>query len=277
MKFGDYLKHYFSFPGILIFILVSFCIVLFIHGILLVIARRRTTGEHRDADYQMDSFLEHYNRLMEEYYESMFSSSLILFFIGIYFLISYRYFEIPASYYEFWQKYEDYILLVFILVSIILNNMIDHLFVPLTKLNQETRGIIRMASMIYMLIIFLFIKFIYQDNNYDTIIGYFITLVIGRFIYFDASIREILHSAKKMKEVWPAVCSVLISSALLALVGFGTGYLLKSNGVVLSLFIAHFFCILEIFGLSKTQLFENVAKKIAKKENTRLEKQKEIR
>lgn len=266
MKFGDYIAHYFALPGIVVFAVFSLCIVLFIHSILMIVARYRTTGKHRDKDYQNDSFLEHYNRLIEEYYEAMFSSSLILFFIGIYFLISYQYFSLPESYYLFWQKYEDYILLLFIVVSILLNNLIDQLFVPLKKLNRETRSIIRMASMLYMLLIFLFIKFIYQDNNYDTIIGYFITLVIGRFVYFDASIHEFLNSAKKMKEIWPAFCLVLCSSALLALVGFSTGYLLKSNGVVLSLFIAHFFCILEIFVLSKLQLFERIAKGIGRKD-----------
>lgn len=271
MKFSDYVAHYFALPGIVIFFLLSLVIVLFIHIVLMVVARQRTTGKHRDKDYQEDSFVEHYNRLIEEYYEAMFSSSLILLLIGIYFLISYQYFALPESYYMFWQKYEDYILLVFIVISIVLNNLIDQLFVPLKKLNRETRGIIRMASMLYMLIVFLFIKFIYQDNNYDIIIGYFITLVIGRFVYFDASIHEFLHSAKKMKEIWPAFCLVLSSSALLALVGFSTGYLLKSNGVVLSLFIAHFFCILEIFLLSKIQLFEKIAKKIGYKDGQNVE------
>ncbi|MDO5154469.1 MAG: hypothetical protein Q4D51_00745 [Eubacteriales bacterium] len=266
MTFSDYIKHYFSFPGILIFAAISFAIVCLIHGILMGVAKYRIDGKTAE-DYN-NHFVDYFDRLIEEYYEAMFSSSLILFFIGIYFLISYQYFSISEGYYQFWQKYEDYILLAFILLSILSNNLMDHFVVPLTKLNRETKGILRMASMLYMLVIFLFIKFIYQDNNYDTIIGYFLTLVIGRFVYFDASIHEFVNSVKKIKEILPSVLLVLMSSALLALFGFATGYLLKSNGVVLSLFIAHFFCILEIIVVAKLQIFEKIAMKMIPEKKT---------
>lgn len=271
MTFGDYLKHYFSFPQVLLFLVVSSLIVCLLHFVLLFIAKYRMKGK---AIYEEDEQLKEadeesvldlaklFTKLIEEYYEAMFSSSCILFFIGIYFLISYHYFSLPKSYYVFWQTYEDYILLAFILFSIILNNLMDHVLIPLKSLGKETRGILRMASMLYMLIIFLFVKFVYQDDNYDKIIGYFLTLVIGRFIYFDASVHEFFRSMKKIKEILPSVLLVLISSALLALYGFSTEYLLKSNGVILSLFIAHFFCILEILVLSKTKAFVKLAGKM---------------
>ena len=116
-----------------------------------------------------------------------------------------------------------------------------------------------------MLIIFAYIKFIYLDDNYDAILIYFITMVIGRFVYFDASFRDFCQSMKELIDQLPILLLVLLSTALLALYGFKSGYLLASNGVVVSMFLAHFFVIFEIFLITRIRLPQKIAEGIAGK------------
>lgn len=120
-----------------------------------------------------------------------------------------------------------------------------------------------MAGMLYMLIIFAYIKFIYLDDNYDAILFYFITMIIGRFVYFDASFKDFCISMKELVSQLPILLLVLLSTALLALYGFKSGYLLTSNGVVVSMFLAHFFVILEIFLITRVRLPQKIAEQIA--------------
>ena len=134
------------------------------------------------------------------------------------------------------------------------------------RLDRDTKSILRMTGMVYMLIIFAYIKFIYQDDNYNVILGYFLTLVIGRFVYFDASIEEFANFTRRLREILPSLVLVLLSTALLSLYGFKTEYLLRSNGVVVSLFFAHFLCIIEICVLSRTRVFERISEKIFSKD-----------
>ena len=122
-----------------------------------------------------------------------------------------------------------------------------------------------MAGMLYMLIIFAYIKFIYLDDNYDAILFYFITMIIGRFVYFDASFKDFCISMKELVSQLPILLLVLLSTALLALYGFKSGYLLISNGVVVSMFLAHFFVIFEIFLITRVQLPQKIAERIAGK------------
>lgn len=260
MTFIDYIKHYLGFPEFFVFVLMSSCIVMLIHVILMMVARK--TALQFKPESRKQGFVKLFGRMKEEYYELMFSATSILFFVGIYFLISFNYFSVSDELWQFWGKYEDYLLLGFIVLSILMNNVIDRYIVPLTKLDKDTRSILRMAGMLYMLIIFAYIKFIYQDNNYNMILGYFLTLVIGRFVYFDASLQEFANFTKRLREIAPSLMLVLLSTALLSLYGFKTEYLLRSNGVVVSLFLAHFFCIIEICVLSRTRFFERMSNKI---------------
>ena len=141
----------------------------------------------------------------------------------------------------------------------------DHFFIPLRIIEKEEKSTLRMAGMLYMLIIFAYIKFIYLDDNYDAILFYFITMIIGRFVYFDASFKDFCISMKELVSQFPILLLVLLSTALLALYGFKSGYLLTSNGVVVSMFLAHFFVILEIFLITRVRLPQKIAEQIAGK------------
>lgn len=261
MLLPDYIRHYLSLPGIFFFFLVSLAVVFLIHAILLVAARKKAT-HYRKSDRAF-AMTDLFHRYTERYYELMLSASSTLFFTGIFFLIDFDYFNVSSRTWAFWENYRDFILLAFIVVSIILISIVDHFFIPLRIIEKEEKSTLRMAGMLYMLIIFAYIKFIYLDNNYDAILIYFITMIIGRFVYFDASFKDFCQSMKELVDQLPILLLVLLSTALLALYGFKSGYLLTANGVVVSMFLAHFFVIVEIFLITRVRLPEKIADRIA--------------
>lgn len=231
MTFVEYLQHYTETPGILHMFLVTAFIMLVIH-IVTFLLTKATGGD--------------YGLLVEKYYELIISITSMLFFIGVFFLVEHRYLGVGEEFYEIWDKYDDFLLLLALFISIFFINFIDTFIIPLKLLYREEKATLRMMAMIYMLLIFAYIKFIYKNDNYDSIIVYFIIMVVGRFIYFDASFTDFLKAMKNLFLETPMLLLGLVTTAVLAWYGFGTEYLLKSNGVVLSLWIAHVFIVAEM-------------------------------
>ena len=154
--------------------------------------------------------------------------------------------------YGLWDNYGDFLLLAFLVCASLFNTILDHGFVPLKHVSGSMRSSMRMASMVYLTVLFLYIKFIYEDNNYDSIIIYFIGMMIGRFVYFDATFHDFVSAMKQLRFALPFVGLALLVTALLALYGFHTQYLWKSNSVVISLLIAHLHMDLAIFILARS-------------------------
>lgn len=263
MTFGQYAAHYFAMPGFLLFFAVTLGAVLLNHCILLWRAGA-VARQYVDED-QADALRMHFDHLTDQYYELVFSAASILFFSGLYFLIDWNYFHLSGAVLDFWQKYGDFLLLAFLVVSMLGVDLLDHLFVPVRHLKDGERGTLRLAGLLYMMILFLYIKFIYEDNNYDTIILYFLTMIIGRFVYFDASFADFRRAMKELGRALPILLLVLLSTVISAAYGFGTGYLLRSNGVVVSLWIAHIFLILEIVVISRAGLMRRAADRAARR------------
>ncbi len=100
--------------------------------------------------------------------------------------------EIPEHYLTFYFWYFLY-----------LTNWFDILFVPLTAIPTRQKASVRLISAFYIILILLYIKFIYHDSNYDSLIMYFITLAVGRFLYFDSTLEDI---KKKHCKVSQEIC-----------------------------------------------------------------------
>ena len=242
MSLIDYIQHYISFPGILWFALISAGVLVLVHAVMIGITVRAAKKDpHGDTPSHIFSIRR------EMYAELLFSATSILLFSGIFFLISFRYFDLPDGFYSVWDRYSGFFLVAALAVAILLIDLFDHFVFPVRQLSDDVRGALRIAAMVYMLIVFLYIKFIYEDDNYDSIILYMVIMLISRFIYFDVSVKELRRILRGLLQVLPTLLLVLGTTALLALFGFGTGYLLRGNGVVNSLWIGHLFIILELW------------------------------
>lgn len=250
MRLQEYLLAYFNVPHMMLMLLAAVIVVSISVAICIVAARLMSHGDR--SDYGIANRKALAMSYVERFYELIFSGTFILLFAGVYFSI--EYFGVGAQFDAFWDKYNGFILLLFILISVLLNTLIDNRIIPLNNLDKGLRATMRLNAMFYMLAIFAFIKFVYHDSNYDTIIMYFLTLAIGRFVYFDSSLETFQGEMKQMVVNLPFVALALLNSAVIAKVGFTIDYLLTANGVVMNLFIGHLYLLIVIFIIHRTRL-----------------------
>ena len=251
--FLRYLNHYIAFPGMVLFLAVTTGVVIAAMSVCLAVGIRKSKQYYPED--QFDAAMSY----AERFSELIFSSTAVLGFVSVYSLINL--FETDPAALEVWNKWKDFLLLLFLALAVGLNSFFDHVIVPLRHLTTRERSGIRMIGMLYMLVIFAYIKFIYNDDNYDRIILYFLTLVTGRFVYFDVSLSDAAGAIKDAASNLPYLLLALCCTGILAWYGFSTEYLLKSNSVVISLFIAHIFMVTVIFILMRTGIVAGLVKR----------------
>ncbi len=258
-----YLSHYFNFKNAGIFMLVSLLRLFLVLTIVLLAAKLKMHFNIRNNDYS-HAAIKRINRshkrkelsIVEGFYEMVFSSTSVLLFLSLYYIIDER---IPEAAY-FWNKYQDFILLLFIIFSVFFTGILDHVFVKLDELSPEQKSSIRLVSSFYIILILFYIKFIYDDSNYDSLIIYFITLAIGRFLYFDFTLEDFFSTIMGAIRNLPFLLLMGTYSAFVCWFGFHVDFLLTSNGVILSTLLAHIFMDISIFILAKTRILKLIVK-----------------
>lgn len=239
MSYAEYVKHYFTLPDCIIFLVLALVLLAVVYAAFYIYSKGRFKNP-RKVQHEFFS-------LTERFYELIFSGGSIIGFMAAYYLINR--FVTSGAFYQFWSDYKDYLLLVFMIISILVNTFFDHVLVPLKRLDRDEMASIRLTGMLYMILIFCYIKFIYEDNNYDMFITYFLTLMIGRFVYFDASFKDFLHCIKQAAANIPIMIMGLTYLGILCLYGYSTSYLLKHNGVITNIFFCHLYIVVAIFVL----------------------------
>ena len=248
MDIDKYAQHYFNFQKAGFFLLASFIGLFIVIAIIMLAAKiaGKKDGFNSNAATQF----------IESFYELVFSGTSILFFIAAYYLID----RFLVTGRDIWEKYSDVLLLVFIVFSVVLNSLLDGI-VRLKDLKSSQKVYIRLVSTIYIMIIFAYIKFIYEDDNYDELIVYFLGLVIGRFIYFDFTWSDFAKTIGGVIRNLPMLMLILIYTGFMCWYGFNSGFLLTSNGVVVSIFIAHLFMDFSIIVLHHTHIMRKIVNK----------------
>jgi hypothetical protein len=258
MTSQEFLTQYGTVKGVVLMLLVGFFAIALSLALIILssfIMGKRFKAKKEQVEYAKLAIL----NLSERLFELIFSATFILLFVALYFMFSYfGVNSVPLQ--AFWEKYNGIILLIFILMSVSLNSWMDNHIIPLKYLRPGDRSAMRLIGMIYMMVIFIYIKYIYVDSNYDAIIMYFITLIIGRFIYFDASMKDFQDVMKNALDSLPLLCLALMCSALIAHFGFGSGYLLHKNGVVFNLFLGHLYLLVWIFIINRLKLLRHIIK-----------------
>lgn len=258
MTLNDYLSHYFVPKEMGMFFLlalggliVSLILILSFCKILVNIS---TPIKRRDI-----VFYEKANELVDRFYEMIFSGASILSFLAAFYLIDR--FVTSGEFRVFWDKHNDFLLLGMIILSCVINSILDRVFMPLKHLNSEKKASVRIVGMLYIIMIFIYIKFIYENNNYDRFITYFIGLMVGRFAYFDVSLKDFVYSIRAAAKNLPLMILTLCYTAFMCYFGFKSKYLLISNGVLVSTFFAHIFMIASIFIIYHTRVLTLIIRK----------------
>ncbi|MDD5921760.1 MAG: hypothetical protein PUC44_01075 [Eubacteriales bacterium] len=247
---AEFLPHYLNPKGIVIMLAAAAAVVISIVALLTAAGKKQKVSPGDDWSLTVmseDEFKRYEVRsLVERYYELTVSGMVFLFFTTLYFLMTY--FGVGG---QLWAKYSSYILLFLIIIAVLLNAWLDRSLISLKTLRPGEREALHMAGILYMLIIFACIKFGYKNDNYDSIIQYFILLMIGRFVGFDTTISAVRNTFRSLVSTLPLLALALASTGVMALVGFSIGYLVTPNGVVFNLFIAQLYLLIMMSAVYK--------------------------
>ncbi len=257
MTVAEYFKHYISLPDAAVFFGIALasvgiaCLILFLFS---HIGKSKYAADEvedildyeKRFGYEKKNYVYHrFQNLTQKFFEIIFSGTSILFFMTVYYLVNRFYTDEPGK--TFFNKYSSFILLLLIVLSCILNTFLDRVFVRLNHVEDTERSSIKILGMLYMLIIFGYIKYIYQNDNYDMYIVYFLGLMVGRFVYFDASFKDFAVNIGRAFRNIPIMLLALACTGAMAYWGFKSKFLIKHIGVVTNVFIAHIFLVVAIF------------------------------
>lgn len=257
-----YIQHYFDFKNAGQFLLVAFLGLSVVLAIIVSIAKTEQVHARKvlSMDDEMDrKMYKHIRRrpymIIESFYEMVFSSTSILTFLALYYIIDEKMPEVATI----WHTYQNVFLLIFICLSVFMTAWFDIALVRLTHITPEQKAGVRLVSTLYVVLILLYIRFIYEDTNYNELIMYFITLAVGRFVFFDFTVKDFRNLCHQVAQNLPLLVLMLAYSGLVCWYGFRVQFLLKSNGVIISVLIAHVFMDLSIFVVDKTRIMKAVA------------------
>lgn len=190
---------------------------------------------------------------IESFYEMAFASTSILLLLSLYYIIGDRINLHTVS--KVWNQYKDWVLIGFLLVSMLVDRIFDRVLVPLHYISAQKRGSVRLMASIYVMLILMYIRFIYEDYNYENLILYFVMLVIGRLVYFDVTWEGFRNDCLGLFRNLPVLLLMSAYSAVVVWYGFTSGFLLKANGVIVSTLIAHLFMDICIFLFDRSRIF----------------------
>ena len=190
---------------------------------------------------------------IESFYEMAFASTSILLLLSLYYIIGDRINLHTVS--KVWNQYKDWVLIGFLLVSMLVDRILDRVLVPLHYISAQKRGSVRLMASIYVMLILMYIRFIYEDYNYENLILYFVMLVIGRLVYFDVTWEGFRNDCLGLFRNLPVLLLMSAYSAAVVWYGFTSGFLMKANGVIVSTLIAHLFMDICIFLFERSRIF----------------------
>ncbi len=160
-----------------------------------------------------------------------------------------------------WSEGKDFVLLLLILLSCIINTVLDSLIIPLKKMTREEKATIRMLAMFYVIIILMYLDIIGDESQYSPVMMYYFGLMVGRFVYFDASFKDFLQALKNMFFNLPYMVLTLSLTALLCYFGFSMEFLLERNYFIVGIFYTHLFMLVCIFIIHTIWLISNIGSK----------------
>ena len=258
MTIDAYINPDFGWPEKLIFLLVTLlgtmiCIVLIIAGVGI-----STSVIHADPRVKKHEFYERAHNRVQRFYEMVISGTSVLSFSCAYVVINHIYAKAQDmggitgspgldAFLNLWSEGKDFILLLLICISCILNSLLDRLVIPLKKANRSEKACVRMLAMFYCILILIHLNNIGDESEYTPVMIYYLGLMIGRFVYFDASFRDFLHAMLNMlKNIYLLILGLALTG-FLCWFGFSREYLLEKNYYIVGAFYTHIFMLAAVF------------------------------
>ena len=139
MTLAQYWEHYTDVKSMLMFLALAlaFSVICVFYILMIVFCQARFV----DRSERRQFYYEKANNTIQRFYEMVFSGASILSFLAVYYLID-RFVPGGSSFREFWDQYKDFLLLFLILLSIVVNNILDRLLIPLHKMTTGVLGMV---------------------------------------------------------------------------------------------------------------------------------------
>ncbi len=224
------------------------------------------------------AFYENVHRRVQLFYEMIISGTSVMSFSCAYVIINHIYSLIKSgegssnysTFIAFWENGRDFALLLLICLSCVLNTILDRLIIPLKRISREDKASVRLLGMFYVILILVSLNIIGDESEYNPVMMYYLGLMVGRFVYFDASFTDFLAAMKKAFQNVALLILGLILTAGLSIFGFTVGYLLERNYYIVGIFYTHLFMLATIFLLHHSHIL-NLMVRAPKKEPDELQ------
>lgn len=255
MTIEAYINPDFGTPQKIMFFVVAFIGVL-LCVFLILAAARISAGS--------DSFYERAGNRVQRFYEMIISGASVMSFACAYVILNHIYSLSEGSGSDFvylWENWKDFILLLLICLSCVINTLLDKLIIPLKLIDKNEKASVRMLSMFYVIIILVYLNMIGDESEYSPVMMYYLGLMIGRFVYFDASFSDFIDA---LKNLFGNLLLLILGLALtggLSYFGFKAGFLLERNYFIVGVFYAHLFMLAAVFILHHSHLLNLLVRK----------------
>ena len=261
MTLDAYLNPDFSTPEKIIFFILSLagiivCNILIIAGTGFVFLFSK---DRKDRNKKNNRILD----TVQMFYEMIISATSVMSFACAYVIFNHVYslvisegtqIEYLKIFADTWEQWKDFILLLLILLSCVLNSLLDGLFIPLKRIRKETKASIRMLAMFYAIIVLICLNFYGDESEYSPVMMYYLGLMVGRFVYFDASFGDFLTALRNVLMKSPLLLLGLSLSGGLCCIGFKAGYFLERSYYIVGVFYTHLFLLAAVFILHHSHI-----------------------
>lgn len=238
---------FFSWAVISIFVLLSIVAVIFIVTRIILYERRKvdenTTMEEMDAIAK-----EYVNRpyeISQMVFEIIICNTCIIVIMYVYYWL--------AKNLLFLEKYLGIIMLVLIIIAILLNDFLDEKLKQ-DMIKEEDKGNIRLISSCSIIMLFSFLKIYFKTAEYDEFLLCYIGLVLGRFIYFDSTLKGFIRCVKNLKSYFIPLIIAFLLTGIISGIGLHLE-VITTNNIFISLMISHF-AILFFIHLTKKMIYD---------------------
>ena len=256
MSVDAYLNPDFTWYKKLIFFVITLAMLsvafLIIAGIEKLFVKGKSQ-ERRDAIYR-----DRVNDQTQRFFEMIISGTSVMLFSCSYVVINHIYTLVTTGaaradtqalqvLVEAWGEGKDFILLLLICISCVVNSLLDKFIIPLNRLTKDEKATMRMLGMFYVIIILIYLNYIGDESQYGPVMMYYLGLMVGRFVYFDASFMDFIKALQNVFLNLPFLVLTMTVTGLLCFLGFYMGFFLERNYYILGIFYTHLFMLVGVF------------------------------
>ncbi len=239
--------------------------------VFLIMGWIKLTTLKLEGDEKKFIYYERTHNHIQKFYEMMISATSVMSFACAYVIINHIYALIMEKYggegydtfVKIWENGRDFILLLLICLSVVINTILDKIFIPLKKITREEKSSIRMLAMFYVIVVLIVLNQIGDESEYNPVMIYYLGLMVGRFVYFDASFKDFIEALKNAFKSFPLFLMGLILMGFMCFVGFKAGYLLERNYYIVGAFYTQLFILFAIFVIHLSHIFSIIVRKPA--------------